>query len=392
MNTNLSLNAMRTVAAFLVVISHLRTLFFVDFGISESTSVPVQIFYLISSMGHPAVIVFFVLSGYWVGGSVLRQVGNGTFSWSAYCISRMTRLWLVLIPVIALTQLLDRIGAWASPTSSIYSGSAAYHSVIPAAGPLPTLGTLETLGNLFFLQSIYTATLGTNSPLWSLAYEFWYYAIFPALIITFSRYFSVKKRVYCLLFTIGGCALAGPSVLAMFPAWIVGAIVAWRRDQIASWLNATQPLLLACLRFSSVAAVGVVASAVILLGDGSTGLLLFVVLPSAIMLGLHTTDVAQGRQAIRPLSWAAEWSYTLYAIHVPIIALLASLLVPVPTARWQVSPTSILAALAIVLCVSAVAFTMSLVTERNTTRVRRRIGNVLSREPRHKGTRTLTSR
>lgn len=390
MNTNLSLNAMRTVAAFLVVISHLRALFFVDFGMSESATASAQIFYAITSMGHPAVIVFFVLSGYWVGGSAIRQIGNGSFSWSDYSIARMTRLWLVLIPTIALTQLLDRTGAWANPTSSIYAGSAAYHTVVPAEGPLTTLGPLETFGNLFFLQSIHTATLGTNSPLWSLAYEFWYYALFPAALMLFSRKFAVKKRAFCLVFLIMGCIVAGPSVLVMFPAWIVGAIIAWRRDHIALWLNEIQILFLALMRASSVAAVGVVGSGVIFLGDGSPWLLLFVVPPSAAMVGLHVTDVTSGRKALRPVSQAADWSYTLYAIHVPILAFLASFVVPVATGRWQLTPSSVSAALLIVVLISVAAFTMSLFTERNTGSVRRAIASILGRKA-HKAATTLTS-
>jgi peptidoglycan/LPS O-acetylase OafA/YrhL len=384
LNTNLSLNAIRTVAAFLVLISHLRALFFVEIGASESQSIMVLTAYVFGSLGHPAVIVFFVLSGYWVGGAAIRLIGSGTFSWSGYGIARLTRLWLVLIPVIALTQMLDRLGTIANPTSSIYSGSAAYHTVVPVAGPLPTLGIVETLGNLFFVQSIHTATLGTNSPLWSLAYEFWYYALFPALLIAFSRKFGMRMRVLCLLASILGCALAGPNVLALFPAWILGAALAWRRDQIAGWLDRIKPLLLAGMRASSVVAVIVVSFAAVYFNGLYPGVELIVAIPSVAMVGLLVTDVSVGRSALRPLSWAADWSYTLYAIHVPILAILASFIVPAATSRWQVNALSIAAALAISVIVAVAAFGLSLVTERNTNRVRRAIakafGSVQKRE------------
>jgi peptidoglycan/LPS O-acetylase OafA/YrhL len=39
-----------------------------------------KIFYLLTSLYHPAVMVFFVLSSYFVGGSVLGAIKKGRFS------------------------------------------------------------------------------------------------------------------------------------------------------------------------------------------------------------------------------------------------------------------------------------------------------------------------
>jgi peptidoglycan/LPS O-acetylase OafA/YrhL len=50
--------------ALLVVISHARVLFFEDFT-TATRSMGVYLFYLATSLGHQAVIVFFTLSGYW---------------------------------------------------------------------------------------------------------------------------------------------------------------------------------------------------------------------------------------------------------------------------------------------------------------------------------------
>jgi peptidoglycan/LPS O-acetylase OafA/YrhL len=43
------------------------------------------------------------------------------------------------------------------------------------------LGPEVLLGNLVFLQAILVPTWGSNGPLWSLAFEFWFYIWFPTL-------------------------------------------------------------------------------------------------------------------------------------------------------------------------------------------------------------------
>ena len=48
---------------------------------------------------------------------------------------------------------------------------------------VPSRDGLETLlGNAAFLQEIVVPTYGSNAPLWSLSYEFWYYFLYPVLI------------------------------------------------------------------------------------------------------------------------------------------------------------------------------------------------------------------
>lgn len=42
--------------------------------------------------------MFFVLSGYLVGGQVLQYVRQGRFTWRVYMVKRFTRLWDVPIP------------------------------------------------------------------------------------------------------------------------------------------------------------------------------------------------------------------------------------------------------------------------------------------------------
>jgi len=101
------LDLVRGGAALAVMLGHLRNLFFVDFSEVAGNSTPlVEIVYLVTGFSHYAVMIFFVLSGFLVGGSVLRGRMDGTWSWSLYSTNRLTRLWVVLIPALLLGAIL----------------------------------------------------------------------------------------------------------------------------------------------------------------------------------------------------------------------------------------------------------------------------------------------
>ena len=180
---SVNLNAIRGAAALVVLIGHTRSLFFSSLsgGVSGTSQHlqqgtgpgPVQI-----SMGNEAVIVFFVLSGYLVGGSAIRDLKNGTWSWKKYLLLRLTRLWIVLLPALLFGILVDHIGLRAfHGSSSIYTGPPGL--CIAPCNVGDRLLPKVVVGNIFFLQRIFVATAGTNNALWSLANEFWYYLTFP---------------------------------------------------------------------------------------------------------------------------------------------------------------------------------------------------------------------
>ena len=183
-----NLDLLRGIAAFLVLSGHLRSYIFQNYGKLAQVSLLEETFYFATGLGHQAVIIFFALSGFLVGGKVLDDILTHRFSWSHYLVRRLTRLWIVIIPTLILTLLLDNIGI--QLTKGIgYDGQ--YYQMYDF-GPYSSVGVdhsfLTLLGNLGFLQTIFVPAFGSNGPMWSLANEFWYYVIFPlAFWVGFAR-------------------------------------------------------------------------------------------------------------------------------------------------------------------------------------------------------------
>jgi len=218
------LDASRWIAAFLVVVSHVRHLLLVDLPAVVQPSMIVKGLYFISGFGHEAVVVFFVISGFLVGGSTLERWQREGPALQVYALARVSRIYTVFIPALLVSLALDLTGATWFDSARVYSQPAIYHT-ISLMGPLAEhVSGLVLLGNLAMLQTIAVPVLGTNGPLWSLAYEWWYYWIFMlvglASVKPNARNFVVAGVILALL------ALAMPAnLIFMGVLWLIGIIL-----------------------------------------------------------------------------------------------------------------------------------------------------------------------
>ena len=179
------LDAFRWLSALAVLAGHLRALMFVDYSSLDRRSAIETLFYFSTSLGHQAVVVFFVLSGFLVGGSGLGDFLLDKFSISRYAVNRISRLYPVLIAGLLLTITADTVGLTYFAGSELYFVRRSYHlNLLHAFNPEVSLGWTVLLGNLAMCQTILTTTFGTDGPLWSLANEFWYYVLFPLLMMS----------------------------------------------------------------------------------------------------------------------------------------------------------------------------------------------------------------
>ena len=216
------LNMLRAGAALVVVLNHVRGLFFVHGSEVESHNIVYRAFYLVTSLGHQAVMAFFVLSGYLVGSSIVRS-GMKDWSWRHYLNRRLTRLWIVLIPALVLCALIDHIGFSVFGLHGIYGTGRNTNGIIP--GPVQPQSTVaDFFGNIFFLQGIHVPTFGANGALWSLTYEFWYYLLFPlVMLVAFAK--SPLARALAGLAALGIVVFVGSTISLYFLIWLLGVAV-----------------------------------------------------------------------------------------------------------------------------------------------------------------------
>jgi peptidoglycan/LPS O-acetylase OafA/YrhL len=370
---NRHVNALRSIAALAVVLSHLRTLTFMDYDEIPHT-VANHVFYGATALGHQAVVVFFVLSGYWVGGSTLRQFACGRFAWRDYAVARLVRLWIVLVPALVLTAVLDGAGHHWFGEASTYQGAAAYGGVVMTRPPGDD--PLGFLLNALFLQHIRgNPVYGTNSALWSLSYEFWCYLLFPLVIASASR--RGRIRVGLGVTAVALMTVLGPEMEAYFPIWCLGALVAWMQPSLLSRLDQLNPVGLLTVRVASSGACAVCAVAVrggntlpTVLGD-------YIVAVAATLMMIALLPGGQAGSPIYHLSWLAHRSYSLYAIHTPLAIFAVSLLGIQVGNRWSPDVAHVTLFITLMLLLQVAALLFAEVTEMHTETLRRWVSGKL---------------
>ena len=68
------LDMIRGLSALAVLFSHIRTVFYLDHQGLATGSPLINVLYAVTGLSHEAVMVFFVLSGYLIGGTVLNAI------------------------------------------------------------------------------------------------------------------------------------------------------------------------------------------------------------------------------------------------------------------------------------------------------------------------------
>jgi peptidoglycan/LPS O-acetylase OafA/YrhL len=179
-----------------------------------------KVLYFFTGLGHEAVIVFFVISGYLVGGlAVIRYPLRG-FDLADFAVHRIGRIYTVLVPALLLGGMLDWLGLRFFNASNLYTAPAHLDFVIANNLNLPTF-----ILNLVNLQAIAGQRLGSNSPLWSLAFEWWYYVIFAAAMTATIRG-PVLLRVLSCATLIVIATLMPHFVLIWGLVWLIGMATA----------------------------------------------------------------------------------------------------------------------------------------------------------------------
>jgi peptidoglycan/LPS O-acetylase OafA/YrhL len=367
---SVELDRIRWIAAFLVVVEHTRNLLFVDFRYVTEKSALLKAFYFFCGLGHQAVIVFFVLSGLLVGGGSIRKFMRGRFEFRDYAEHRFSRIYVVLIPALAVGWLLDMTGILYFNASALYTDGSQYGIVRVFADQLDWK---TVLGNALLLQWIAVPSLGSNGPLWSLANEWWYYCIFALLLGAVAMRTNRLASFLLLALAAGILAVLPARISIWFLIWLAGAGVGYlplRGLKINRWF--AYGLLIGTVLWARMDGVMTPNSGILdnFIRDGAL---------AAACLILFTALAQCGDKPARPhllTTRLAGFSYTLYLVHVPFLVFTAAALNDLFGIRFhrQPAPGSFAYFGLMIALLYGYAYVFSKLTEAHTDRLRHWLG------------------
>lgn len=347
------LDWLRFLAALSVVITHARGGHWVGWsdlqrgGAGEGSALVLAI----AGLDFEPVVVFFVLSGFLVGGKVMERLMAGTFLPSAYALDRFSRIYIPLLPALGLSAM----AAWL------------------AGRPI---SVTEFVGNLASLQDVVVRPFAGNGPLWSLSYEVWFYVIAGAG----AALFSVHGLRAVLAFVLLLCGLLVFTKLdsSLLYCWLLGAAAfPLRKMRLSAAAVIPAILLLVAGVLASQLAFRNVSLPHLWLPSRHVSLLvmsggLAVILawlsslpsPKRFMISFHALGAS-----------LAAFAYTLYLTHYPVLQIWR---LYDPAKHAQVDVASFTLFLAKIVCCLLSAWVLYLPFERRTADFRRWVRGQLS--------------
>jgi peptidoglycan/LPS O-acetylase OafA/YrhL len=346
------LDWLRFLAALNVLAVHARGTFIVEFGglPSDQKTTLVALTFVLTRRGNEAVIVFFVLSGYLVGGKAISQMCTQEFKLVDYSINRFSRIYLPYIPALFLS--------WACAAS---------------VGLHPSAVTFFC--NVFSFQGIFGENFfGGNVPLWSLAYEVWFYTLAGSL----GAFLRIKDRGLLKTILAAAGLLLSLAIFTILPStylfcWLIGGMAYF-------YCQSDRRILCIALLMAIFSIAGIQIRLDGISVDTAAWGSWFPSLP--IMQLLFATSVAAlitqlvhyrpassfSRRIDRAGTALACFSYTLYLTHYPVLRVTEFWMFPKRSDVSLASTGSVLAGC----CISTItALIMYVLFERNTVRFKR---------------------
>jgi peptidoglycan/LPS O-acetylase OafA/YrhL len=299
------LDLLRFLAAFIVFACHCRGYFMTEYALlpHSQQNIATKSFYFITRLGQESVLVFFVMSGFFVGGRALEKMMYAKINITSYFIDRFVRIFVPLITSLILVIIIDL--------------------VIGEQVPL-----IHILGSIFSLQGIWT-NCTFNEPLWSLAYEVWFYVLMGCFMSIFSNTKTKILFFFIAIFVFMIFTKLNPMYLFI---WILGTItyiLPIKSSKYQIFYVIPIFILIILLQLTS-------ASNVKLNNVWATNLLNYNFL--CILFGgifclfiKHIINIKPTKTGLKINNIGtklASFSYTLYLSHVPILLLLRHLKYP----------------------------------------------------------------
>ncbi|WP_084197596.1 acyltransferase family protein [Solimonas soli] len=211
-NLSVRLDFLRWIAAMMVFLAH--------YGHFAFPTVPQHRF---APFGFLGVAIFFVLSGYLI--AFVSEHKHETFR--DYFIARIVRLYSVYVPAIALTFILDFSGRQVDVSK-----------YLEYVDPFSARALVDFIFVSSFLHENSFASIRwlSNGPMWTLAYEFWYYIIYGV-----HTYFRGRQRILLLGISL---LISGWKIILLFPIWLAGVYLYRRQASVRRSLQNERYLIL----------------------------------------------------------------------------------------------------------------------------------------------------
>ncbi|MEQ1696943.1 MAG: acyltransferase [Hyphomicrobiaceae bacterium] len=310
-----TLDAFRGLAAIVVVAMHGRELFWVGmmpylraypYDFSPLSLLAYALAPLIS--GAIGVSVLFVLSGYVIHRVQAQKMDAGPsaaagkpFDVPSFYLRRLIRIYPTLVLALIVTAICDAIARGYGGHPMILDHSAA---------------TLVV--NLLSLQGIFSEPYGSNSPLWSLAIEVQFYLVYPLALIVRRRLGSNQMMLAVMVFSaIGALALETQQIVAFpqyFFAWWLGAYMAERNLARHALPERWRWIAGICILSGSIA---------YQMQYFYVGVMLWAA-GAAPAISWAATGHWPWLESSRALRGLGRFSYTLYAVHFPILVMVSA--------------------------------------------------------------------
>ena len=318
-----SLDMLRGVLAVYVLLGHCRWLLWT--GHSQWMAQPharwlepVVYASALVRYGREAVMVFFVLSGFFIHLRMAERAnleGAGLSARGFYW-RRAHRLGAPYALALVVTVVCDAIGrTWFPALYHAATGDALTDGVFRHTG----YGWDSVVPALVVLPSSRGPDFGTNGPLWSLAFEVVYYALYPAWI-------AVRKKSAVLAFLVvpALCLTLAllpdqpflVTVLIFYPVWLAGAALA---EGLSRRRTVSIPVAASCVAFISGFGLHLIGRSVLF---SAIGAMMFGVGAVAAFGGLSDRAVRSPLGTL--FEYLGQRSYSIYIVHFPFVALISA--------------------------------------------------------------------
>jgi peptidoglycan/LPS O-acetylase OafA/YrhL len=320
------LDGLRGLAAFYVMVGHARWLLWEGYstgyakhpGAYSLLDKALVYFSTLFTCGHQAVLLFFVLSGFVIHLKYAKRLRSdrqwARFDGRQYFRRRVRRLYPPLLFTMLITMLLDQFGSHLG--YAIYSQRTPYPLL--NQNVVPRHDWLTGLGNISFLMNTYVPVWGTNGPLWSLKFEWWFYTIYPLFWWIGKKSIALATGIMAALFALSfypslWAVALFQDVFSMMLAWWFGVLLAdvyAGRIRVSFWklapLAALVPVLL-----------------VIHLNDVFENILWGAAFTGLIAACFAWQQGGRRLLALEKFKWLGDMSYTLYVVHFPIMVFMS---------------------------------------------------------------------